>query len=81
MTPEDVGYCRTSLTSGVLYLLLFSVLAVIILYQCFVGYFRCELLFIGIVTFVNLGKTNLDFPNIFLFTFFFTCLLIASSYL
>ena len=63
MTPEDVGYCRTSLTSGVLYLLLFSVLAVIILYQCFSGYFRCELLFIGIVTFVNLGKTNPDFPN------------------
>ena len=63
MTPEDVGYCRTSLTSGVLYLLLFSVLAIIILYQCFAGYFRCELLFIGIVTFVNLGKTNPDFPN------------------
>ena len=63
MTPEDVGYCRTSLTFGVLYLLLFSVLAVIILYQCFAGYFRCELLFIGIVTFVNLGKTNPDFPN------------------
>ena len=30
--PEDVGYCRTSLISGVLYLVLFSVLAVIILY-------------------------------------------------
>ena len=38
--PKDVGYCRTSLTSGVLYLLLFSVLAVIILYQCFAGYFH-----------------------------------------
>ena len=40
--PEDVGYCRTSLISGFLYLVLFSALAVIILYQCFAGYFRCE---------------------------------------
>ena len=38
--PDDVGYCRTLLISGVLYLLLFSALAVIILYQCFAGYFR-----------------------------------------
>ena len=38
--PEDVGYCRTSLIYGVLYLLLFSALVVIILYQCFAEYFH-----------------------------------------
>ena len=54
MTPEDVGYCRTSLTSGVLYLLFVSV---------FCRVFPLKLLFIGIVTFVNLGKTIPDFPN------------------
>ena len=37
LTPEDVGYCRRCILFG-----LFSILAVIILYQCFTGYFRCE---------------------------------------
>ena len=35
VTPEDLGYCRTSLNFGVLYLVLFSALAVIIFVSVF----------------------------------------------
>ena len=44
--PEDVGYCRTSLIFCVLYLLLFSALAVIILYSEFCQVFPLRVLFI-----------------------------------
>ena len=63
MTPEDVGYCRTSLIFWC------SLFGFIFYFSCyyfvsvFCRVFPLKLLFIGIVTFVNLGKTIPDFPN------------------
>ena len=62
MTPEDVGYCQTSLN-------FWYFLFVIILFIChyfvsvFCRIFPLRILFILIVTFVNLEKINPDFPN------------------
>ena len=63
MTLEDVGYCRTSLIFWC------SLFGFIFYFSCyyfvsvFCRVFPLKLLFIGIVTFVNLGKTIPDFPN------------------
>ena len=62
MTPEDVGYCRTSLISGVPYLFLFSTLVVIIFVSVFCRVFPLSTIHMN-STFVNLGKTSPDFPN------------------
>ena len=63
MTPKDVGYCRTSL---IFWCSLFGFIFYFSYYyfvSVFCRVFPLKLLFIGIVTFVNLGKTIPDFPN------------------
>ena len=44
MTPEDVGYCRTSLNFWCFYLVLFSALAVIIFVSVFYRVFPLSII-------------------------------------
>ena len=63
---KDVGYCRTSLIFWC------SLFGFIFYFSCyyfvsvFCRVFPLKLLFIGIVTFVNLGKIIPNFPNTYI---------------